>query len=119
MRLTDAEWSVLEALWTNDRLSLGEIYDILKIKNGWSKTTVHTYLKRMAAKSLVGIDNDSQKPYCALISRENCAVQERRDLLERVYNGAAGDMIAAFLKDSKISSKEVERLKKLLDDMEV
>ena len=40
-------------------------------------------------------------------------------LLSRVYNGAAGDLIAAFLKESHISRDEAERLRKLLDEMEV
>ena len=38
---------------------------------------------------------------------------------KRAYKGAAGDLIAAFLKESRISAEEKERLRSLLDDMEV
>ena len=62
-----------------------------------------------------------REPHCyiAAVSREQCARRERNDLLNRVYGGAAGDLIAAFLKESSISPKEIQRLKKLLEDMEV
>ncbi len=119
MRLTDAEWSVLEALWDGERFALGELAAVLGEKNGWNKNTVYTYLTRMAAKGLVDIDRTHSKPYSAAVSREDCAGNERRDLLTRVYKGSAGDLIAAFLKESHISRAEAERLRALLDEMEV
>ncbi|MBR4098760.1 MAG: BlaI/MecI/CopY family transcriptional regulator [Clostridium sp.] len=119
MKLTEAEWSVLEILWSGDRFSLGEITAALQPVNGWSKNTVHTYLTRMEKKGLVSIERTRHRPYAALVTRENCARQERDELLNKVYSGAAGDLIAAFLKESKISSQEVTRLRSLLDEMEV
>lgn len=119
MRLTDAEWTVLEALWRGEGFALGELASVLKEANGWNKNTVYTYLTRMSAKGLVNIDRTRPKPYSAAVSREDCARRERGELLERVYNGAAGDLIAAFLKESHISRDEAERLRKLLDEMEV
>lgn len=119
MKLTDAQWAVLEVLWTGKRFSLGQITQRLQDVNGWSRNTVHTYLTRMEEKGLVRIDRACSEPYSAGVSREECARQERGELLERVYGGAAGDLIAAFLKDSKLSAGEAQRLRKLLDEMEV
>lgn len=119
MKLTEAQWAVMEVLWTGPCFSLKEIADRLKTVNGWSKNTVFTYLTRLAEKGMVTIDRSSDKPYRAALSREACAREERSDLLKRVYGGAAGDLIAAFLKESSISPKEIQRLKKLLEDMEV
>lgn len=119
MKLTDAEWAVLEVLWSGEDFSLKAIADELKRIKGWSKNTVFTYLTRMEAKGLVAIDREKSAPYSAAISRADCAREERRQLLDRVYGGAAGDMIAAFLKESPISAQEVEALRKLLDEMEV
>ena len=56
MKPTESEWSVLEILWSADRLSLSEITHALEPVNGWSKNTVHTYLTRMEKKGLVDID---------------------------------------------------------------
>lgn len=119
MKLTDAEWAVLEALWSADRLSLSETTRRLAAVKGWSKNTVHTYLTRMEGKGLVSIDRSLSRPYAAAVTREDCARAERQDLLDRVYAGAAGNLIAAFLKESSISREEAESLRRLLDEMEV
>ena len=119
MKVTEAEWSVLEALWRGERFSLKEVTDALQTVNGWSKNTVHTYLTRMEQKGLVTIDKTHRRPYAAGVTREQCARQERDELLSKVYGGRTGDLIAAFLKETKITQSEAERLRKLLDDMEV
>ena len=119
MKLTDAEWAVMEALWSGERFTLSEAVAALQPVKGWNKNTVFTYLTRMEHKWLVAIDRSHTRPYAAAVSREYCAREERDDLLCRVYGGATGDLIAAFLKESSISREEVERLRKMLDDMEV
>lgn len=119
MKLTEAEWAVMEVLWSGERFALGEVTAALKESKGWNKNTVLTYLTRMEKKELVRIQRGMEKPYSAAVSREACAREERKELLSKVYNGAAGDLISAFIKESKISQKEVEKLKKLLDEMEV
>lgn len=119
MKLTDAEWSVMEILWSQERMTLKELTQALQPVNGWNKNTVYTYLTRMEGKGLVSIDRSHAKPYGAAVSREECARQERDELLTKVYGGAAGDLLVAFLKESKISQKEIQRLRSMLDDMEV
>lgn len=119
MKLTEAEWDVMNVLWSGERFALGQVVEALKPVTGWSRNTVHTYLTRMEKKGLVAIDHSQLKPYSARISREDCAKTERENLLRYAYGGMTGDLVAAFLKESAISSEERERLKKLLDDMEV
>ena len=119
MKLSEAEWSVLIILWSGSHFSLKEITTALQEVNGWNKNTVHTYLTRMEKKGLVSIERSLDKPYSAAVTKEFCARNERTELLDKVYGGATGDLIAAFLKESTISTEERNRLKKMLDDMEV
>lgn len=119
MRITDNEWAVLEVLWNSEHLALGEVVEQLTPVTGWSRNTVFTYLTRMEKKGLVSIDRSQDKPYSAAVRREDCAKEERAELLTRVYGGAAGDLVAAFLKETVISQEERDRLRKMLDDMEV
>lgn len=119
MKMTESEWSVLEVLWSGERFALGEIIKRLEPITGWRRNTVFTYLTRMEKKGLVSIDRSLEKPYAAAVRREDCAMVERNDLLSRVYGGATGDLVAAFLKESSISTEERNRLRQMLDDMEV
>ena len=120
MKLSEREWTVLNALWETDGAELGTVVNILLPDTGWSRNTVHTYLTRMEAKGLVRIDKETfPHIYHATLDRESCQQQERQSFLSRVYSGSTGDLIAAFLKEEHISSEERERLRKILDDMEV
>ena len=81
---------------------------------------IKDYLTRMEAKDLVYINKEvTPHIYCAKIDRESCRKKERHSFLNRVYSGSAGDLIAAFLKEEPISQEEREKLRKILDDMEV
>lgn len=119
--LSEREWLVLSALWDSGGDTLGGLTDALRAKTGWnSNSTVLTYLTRMEAKGLVTIDKGRYPHvYRAAVDRDACQARERETFLQRVYGGAAGDLVAAFLKESHISAQEREELRKLLDEMEV
>lgn len=120
MKLSEREWTVLGALWKTGGAELGVLVDELYETTGWSRNTVLTYLTRMEAKGLVCIDKEVYPHiYRATLNRESCRKQERKSFLQRVYSGSAGELIAAFLKEETISPEERDRLRRLLDDMEV
>lgn len=120
MKLSEREWTVLNALWETKGAELGTLVNMLYPDTGWNRNTVLTYLTRMEAKGLVRIDKDlTPHIYYAMLDRKSCQQKERQSFLSRVYRGSAGDLIAAFLKDEPISQDERERLRKILDDMEV
>ncbi len=120
MKLSEKEWTVLNALWETGGAELGVLVAKLFESTGWRRNTVFTYLTRMEAKGLVRIDKETYPHiYYATLDRARCQQQERQSFLHRVYSGSAGDLIAAFLKEEPISPEEKERLRKILDDMEV
>ncbi len=120
MKLSDKEWTVLEALWDAGSLTLGDLTQALQPGTGWSRNTVFTYLTRMEAKGLVSIDSAGYpRKYQAALRREDCQAKARDNFLQQVYHGAAGDMVAAFLRENRITAEERDRLRKLLDEMEV
>ncbi len=120
MKLSEREWTVLNVLWARDGATLGELVDDLQPSTGWSRNTVLTYLTRMEGKALVTIDKScSPHLYRAALDRDACRSLERKSFLSRVYQGSAGDLVAAFLKEETLSPQERERLRKMLDEMEV
>ena len=119
-QLSEREWTVLGALWATGGGELGMLVEHLYPETGWNRNTVLTYLTRMEAKGLVRINKEvSPHRYEAALDREACQAQERRSFLKRVYQGSAGDLVAAFLKEEPISQQEREALRRLLDEMEV
>lgn len=120
LKLSDREWLVLGVLWDSGGAALGEVTQALRTDTGWNRNTVLTYLTRMEAKGLVTIDQACYpRLYRAALSREACQAQARDNFLNQVYRGAAGELVAAFLKEKPISAEEREQLRRLLDEMEV
>ena len=120
MKLSDRERQVLEALWAApEGLALGQTAEALKSATGWSRNTVLTYLTRMEAKGLTIDKGTAPHRYRAAVAREDWAAEERRGLLERVYRGSAGSLVAAFLRDGSLTAREREELRRMLDEMEV
>ena len=120
MKLSEREWTVLGALWESGGAELGALVEALQPETGWNRNTVLTYLTRMEGKGLVNIDKSaSPHIYRATLDRAACQAQERRSFLQRVYQGAAGELVTAFLKEEPISQEERDALRRLLDEMEV
>lgn len=120
LKLSDREWLVLGVLWDSGGETLGAITQTLYGRTGWSRNTVLTYLTRMEAKGLVTMEETSYpRVYRAALDRETCQAKARGSFLTQVYRGAAGDLVAAFLKENPITAEERDRLRKLLDEMEV
>lgn len=120
VKLSEREWTVLAALWTSGGAALGDLTQALQSETGWSRNTVLTYLTRMEAKGLVTIDKQTTPHiYRAAQTQADCQAQARHSFLRRVYQGSTGDLVAAFLKEEPLSREEREKLRRLLDEMEV
>ena len=122
MKLSDKEWRVLDALWAagDDGLSLGAAAGAPRPAPGWGRSPVLTHLTRLGAKGLVTIDKGaSPHRYRPAVRREDWAAAERQGLLDRVYQGSAGKLVAAFVRDGSLTAQEREELRRLLDEMEV
>ena len=112
-RISESEWTLMEQLWQGDA-TLPQLTRQLGQK--WNKNTVHTFLSRLCAKGYAEVDKEhSPHIYRAAVSREECEKEERRNFLQRVYQGNVGNMVASFMKDGQLTPKEVEELRKILD----
>jgi len=52
------------------------------------------------------------------VSRDDAALQETEDFLERVYNGSLSLMLSAMTKKQALSKAEIDELYAMLKDME-
>jgi BlaI family penicillinase repressor len=117
--LTAAEWQVMECLWEKEPRTGREAADWLEERTGWNRSTSLTLLRRLAAKGAVRIAvEDGVKAFYPAIAREDAAVQETEDLLERAYRGSVSLMVSALTKKQSLSKQEIDALHALLDGLE-
>lgn len=135
-KISDSEWQIMEHVWAHskrnetaevsmatgqDTGSAGITQPCLMelLGNKWNKNTVHTFLKRLCDKGYLQVVKEtSPHQYVPLVTREECEKEERRSFLDRVYQGSAGRMVTTFVRDGGLSTKEVNELRKLLDELE-
>ena len=112
MKLFDSELKVMELLWQAGELSAKELARRAKDQVGWSKTTTYTVIKKCIDKGAV----ERREPgfLCRpLVSREEAQRYETRELIDRMYGGAADQLIASLL-----SREQLDRVKRLVDELE-
>ena len=119
MNLTAAEWSIMECLWEKSPLTGREITEQMQERCGWNRSTTLTLLSRMEAKGAVAADTDTgKKAFSPLVCREDAALQETENFLERVYKGSISMMVSSLTRRQSLSQKEIDELYAILKEME-
>ena len=116
-RISEAEWQVCQELWRNSPQTANEIAGVLAAGNGWSPRTVRTLINRLVKKKVLGYESLGREyHYFPQIGKDECVAAYTQSFVERVFNGAAGAMVAAFIKHRRLSASEIAELKAILDD---
>ena len=118
--LTQAEWSVMESLWEAGPLTGREVTQRMEQSCGWSRSTTLTLLSRLEAKgALESVPAEKgPKVFSPLLRREDAALGETKDFLERVYQGSLSLMVSALTKKQALSREELDELYGLLKGLE-
>ena len=117
--LTDAEWSVMECLWSRAPRTGRELTEELGKKCGWSRSTTLTLLSRLETKGAVGTESDGRvKTFVPRVSQEEAALRETEDLLTRAYRGSLSLMVSTLTKKQALSREELDALYAILKQAE-
>ena len=119
LTLTEAEWTVMECLWEKSPRTGRETVAWLDQKMGWTRSTVLTMLRRLEAKGAVAGDTEGElKTFRPLIAREDVAVRETENLLDRAYKGSLSLLVSSLTKKQSLPQNEIEELYAILREME-
>ena len=119
LTLTEAEWTVMECLWERSPRTGRETVAWLDQKMGWTRSTVLTMLRRLEAKGAVAGDTEGElKTFRPLIAREDVAVQETENLLERAYKGSLSLLVSSLTRKQNLPQSEIDELYAILREME-
>jgi len=117
IKLFDSELKVMEVLWKEGDTPAKKIAEILCEQIGWSKTTTYTIIKRCLDKE--AIERREPNWVChPLISIEEAREYEAAELINKMFNGAADQLVASILGRRDLSKDEIERLKLVVRELE-
>jgi len=114
---TGRELEILKLLWESGPASVRTVYAQMLANQPKGKdlayNTVQTLMRLMEEKGLVSHKIEGRTfVYSAEYSREQTAVR----FLDRVFDGAAADLVLSLLQAERISPDELERVQKLIAD---
>lgn len=113
-QISDSEWKVMNIIWAEHPITSNEI--VKKVATDWKPTTVKTLLSRLVKKEAVGFKEKSRKRfYYPLLNEDECVKAESQTFLEKVYGGGLKAMFANFIEMEKLTEKEINELKEILD----
>jgi predicted transcriptional regulator len=116
---TPSELEILRVLWARGPSTVREVHDALSEKKPVGYTSVLKLLQIMAVKGTVR-RNEHQRAhvYQAFQPAEKTKRQLAADVLHRVFEGSASEMMMHALAGRRSSKQEIEDLRRLLDQHE-
>ena len=116
---TAAELQILQVLWDRGPSTVREVHEALQEEKALGYTTVLKLMQIMTTKGLVRRNEDQRAHvYEAQQPAEKTKRQFAADMLERVFDGSARELMLHALAAQRSTRQEIEELRNLLDEHE-
>ena len=103
-----------DIIWKMEPVESPELVKIAEKELNWKKSTTYTVLKRLCEK---GIFKMEDSVVTALISRQEFEGLQSEQFVEENFKGSLPAFLAAFTARRKLSDKEIDEMKELIEQM--
>ena len=116
---TPSELEILQVLWSRGPSTVREVQESLSATKQLGYTSVLKLMQIMTAKGLVTRREDQRAHvYVAGEPAEKTKQQFAEDMLQRVFQGSASELMLHALAGRHSSKEDLKELRRLLDDYE-
>lgn len=116
---TASELEILRVLWERGPSTVRDVYEALSEKKLSGYTTVLKMLQIMTTKGSVRRNEDQRAHvYEACVPAEKTKQQLAGDVLQRVFEGSASQLMLHALAGRRTSREELDELRRMLDEYE-
>ena len=119
-KISETEWEVMKVIWRAAPCSADEVIrQLTGAEPSRHPKTIKTFLGRLVGKRVLGFHKEGRAyVYRPLVTEEQCVEAASQSFLQRVFGGSLKPMLAHFVEHKRLSAKEIQELKKLLDEKE-
>ena len=115
VELTEAEWSVIKAVWETEPCTTPAIQEKLFKPTGWHYSTVRTLMDRMVAKGVLKAKKAGKLTiYQSAVTRAQAQRGELFYALKHAFNGALTPMVQCLLENNDLGTDELTKLEALI-----
>ena len=112
-RLAETEARFAELIWQKEPISSPELVKFCEKEFNWKKSTTYTVLKKLCDR---GIFQNEKAEVTSLISKEEFYSYKSRKFVEDSFGGSIPRFLTAFMGGKKLTEKQAEEIKQLIDD---
>ena len=114
---SDAEFGILTVLWRCGPSTVREVHETLGKDTGYTST-----LKQMQLMHERGLLRRSERyrshVYEAAVTREEAQARFAGDLMHRVFEGSARNLVLGALTAQRASAEDLEAMRRMFDEFE-
>jgi len=111
-RLAEVEARFAQIVWEHEPINSTELVRLCAEELGWKKSTTYTVLKKLCAR---GIFRNEQAVVSAVLTKEEFESEKSRSFVEDSFGGSLPSFLTAFMGKRKLSEKQAEEIKRLID----
>ena len=113
-KITDSELEVMKLLWrAKDALPVTDIREQLQGSKGWEPATIKTLIARLVSKGVVHQEKRNVYYYSPVITEKDYSSWATKDLITRIYNGKASELIASLVNSNGLSQADIAELREM------
>ena len=113
-RLGDMEQKFADLIWEKAPVGSGELAKLCEKVFAWKRTTTYTMLKRLCDRKLFANNSGVVE---VLMTREEFQAAQGEQFIDEIFDGSLPRFLAAFSRRKKMSSEEVQELRRLIEKM--
>jgi len=113
IKLFDAEYKFASLVWDNEPVNSTQLVRLSAEYLGWKKSTTYTVLKKLCER---GILRNDDAMVTALVKREDVERYESNAIVDKTFGGSLPKFLTAFLGERKLTEKEAEELKRIIEE---
>ena len=114
-KLGEMEQKFADLIWENEPLASGELVKLCENAFAWKRTTTYTMLKRLCQRNIFVNENGTVR---ACMTKEEFQAAQGEAFLKENFDGSLPVFLAAFSRRRKLSSREIDELKKMIEAYE-
>lgn len=115
MKLGAVESHFADIVWDNQPLTTKELVKICEKELNWKRTTTYTVLKKLCDRGIFKTENSL---VTAVLSKDEFQAIQSEQFVGDTFDGSLPAFLAAFTSRKKLSAKEIEEIRKMIDSFE-
>ena len=119
MRISDAEWTVMQVAWNRAPVSVRDVWEDVRAETDWAYTTVKTILSRLVAKGALKMTKRGNTGWFEpRVTRTQARRSALKSLVDSAFEGAFGPLVQHLIAEEKLSKRDRRQLTEMLQELD-